>query len=112
MILHNYQTNSGKDVILDYIKSLPEDEKVDGFSVLECLEKGKLDRIKYKPWQKKIYEVYFFKHNRIFYVIADKHNLYLLHACRKQKNKTEKKDSKIIIRRAKELGKILGKTFI
>lgn len=112
MILHNYQTNSGKDLILDYIKSLPDAEKVDGLSVLECLEKGELDKIKYKPWQKKIYEVYFFKHNRIFYIIADKNNIYLLHACRKQKNKTEKKDSKIVIKRAKELEKILGKTFI
>lgn len=112
MILHNYQTNSGKDLILDYIKSLPDDEKVDGFSVLECLEKGEMDKIKYKCWQKKIYEVYFFKHNRIFYIIADKNNIYLLHACRKQKNKTEKKDSKIVIKRAKELEKILEKTFI
>ena len=39
MILHNYQTNSGKDLILNYINSLPDDEKIDGFSVLECLEK-------------------------------------------------------------------------
>lgn len=112
MILHNYQTNSGKDVILDYIKSLPEDEKVDGFSVLQCLENDEMDKIKSKRWQKKIYEVYFFKHNRIFYVITDKDNIYLLHVCRKQKNKTEKKDSKIVIKRAKELEKILGKTFI
>lgn len=112
MILHNYQTNSGKDLILYYINSLPDDEKIDGFSVLECLEKGELDKIRYKCWKKKVYEVYFFKHNRIFYIIADKNNIYLLHACRKQKNKTEKKDSKIVINRAKELEKILRKTFI
>lgn len=112
MVLHNYQTNSGKDVILDYIRSLPEDEKVDGFSVLQYLENDEMDKIKSKRWQKKIYEVYFFKHNRIFYVIADKNNIYLLHTCRKQKNKTEKKDSKIVIKRAKELEKILRKTFI
>ncbi len=79
---------------------------------MECLEKGELDKIRYKCWKKKIYEVYFFKHNRIFYIIADKNNIYLLHACRKQKNKTEKKDSKIVINRAKELEKILRKTFI
>lgn len=112
MIVNHYCSNSGKDLILDYINSLPEDEKVDGFSVLQCLEKDEMDKIKCKCWQKKIYEVYFFKHNRIFYIIADKNNIYLLHACRKQKNKTEKKDSKIVIKRAKELEKILGKTFI
>ena len=65
-----------------------------------------------KQWEKKVYEVYFRKHNRIFYVAADEQNLYLLHACRKQKNQTEKTDKKIVIKRAKELGKILGKTFI
>ena len=45
MILHHYQSNSGKDLILDYIKSLPDDEQTDGFSVLECLEKGKMEKI-------------------------------------------------------------------
>lgn len=112
MILHHYQSNSGKDFILDYIKSLPEEEKVDGFSVLEYLENDELEKIKFKRWQKKIYEVYFFKHNRIFYVVADKNNMYLLHACQKQKNKTEMKDRKVIIKRAKEVGKLLGNTFI
>ncbi len=112
MTINHYCSNFGKDLILDYINSLPDDEKVDGFSVLECLEKEEMDKIKYKCWQKKIYEVYFFKHNRMFYIIVDKNNIYLLHACRKQKNKTEKKDSKIIIKRAKEIGKRLGKSFI
>lgn len=36
----------------------------------------------------------------------------LLHACRKQKNKTEKTDKKLVQKRASELGKQLGKTFI
>ena len=36
----------------------------------------------------------------------------LLHACRKQKNRTEKNDKNIVIKRAKELGKELGKDFI
>ena len=31
---------------------------------------------------------------------------------KKQKNQTEKKDKKIVIKRAKELGSLLGKTFI
>lgn len=61
MILHHYESNSGKNLILDYIKSLPEDEQIDGFSVLECLEKEEMDKIKFKRWEKKIYEVYFYK---------------------------------------------------
>ncbi len=62
MILHNYKSNSGKDLII--------------------------------------------------YIVADENNVYLLHACRKQKNKTEKKDSEIVKKRAKELGMLLNKKFI
>ena len=65
-----------------------------------------------KKWQGKISEVYFYKHNRIFYVISDGENMYLLHACRKQKNKTEKRDSEIVINRAKKIGELLSKRFI
>lgn len=85
---------------------------MDAFSVLECLENDKMNEVTFKRWEKKIYEVYFYKHNRIFYVVADKENMYLLHACRKQKNQTEKRDKKIVVKRAKELGKLLGKNFI
>ena len=112
MKLHHYCSSSGKELISQYIDSLPEDERVDGFSVLECLSKNEMDKIQFKRWQKKIYEVYFYKNNRVFYVVADKENIYLLHACRKQKNETEKTDKKIVIKRAKEIGKALGKVFV
>lgn len=112
MIIHKYQTDSGRDLIMEYIDSLTEEERIDALSVLQCMEQGNFDRILFKRWDKKIYEVYFRKHNRLFYVIADSNNLYLLHACRKQKNQTEKRDKKIVIKRAKELGKLLGKEFI
>lgn len=91
---------------------MPDDEKTEGFSVLQCLENGEMDKIKFKRWQNKVYKIYFYKNNRIFYVVADDKNMYILHACRKQKNQTEKIDKKIVINRAKEIGKALGKTFI
>lgn len=112
MKIHTYTTFSGKDSILEYINSLTEDEKIDAFSVLECMENNEFDKLFYKQWYKKIYEIYFRKHNRLFYIVADKNNIYLLHACRKQKNKTEKKDKNIILKRAKELGNLLNKSFI
>lgn len=86
MILHEYESNSGKKLITEYIQSLPTDESVDGFSVLKHLENGEWD--------------------------IDGENIYLLHACRKQKNRTEKTDKEIVIKRAKEVGKITGKTYI
>lgn len=112
MNVHSYKNSSGKDLILEYIDTLEEEEQVDAFSVLELMEQGEFDKIFYKKWEKKIYEVYFRKHNRIFYVIAEGEDIYLLHACRKQKNKTEKNDKKIVVKRAKELGQLLGKKFI
>lgn len=112
MKIHSYHSTGGKDLIMEYIMSLTEEEKVDGLSVLEDMENGKTDCLNMKRWEGKIWEVYFRKHNRIFYITADENNLYLLHACRKQKNKTEKKDKNVVIKRAKELGNILNQTFI
>lgn len=112
MVLHDYMTASGKDLILEYINGLTEEEKIDAYSVRESMENGEFDKLNFKRWEKKVYEVYFQRHNRIFYITADKDNIYLLHACRKQKNKTEKTDQKIVRKRASELGKVLGKKFI
>lgn len=91
MKVHSYFSETGRDLIMEYIDSLTEDERIDELSVLECIEKDEFEEIFFKRWEKKIYEVYFRKHNRIFYVTVDKENIYLLHACRKQKNQTEKR---------------------
>ena len=103
MNVHSIYTAGGKDLILEYIMSLSKPEIIDGLSVLKYFENDELDKLNIQPWQGKIKEVYFFKHNRIFYVAIDGDNVQLLHACRKQKNKTEKKDADLIIKRAKEL---------
>jgi len=112
MKIHTYQSAAGRDLIAEYIDTLSEKEQIDAFSVLKCMEEGEFDKIQFKQWQKRVYEVYFYKHNRLFYILADGNNLYLLHACRKQKNRTEKKDKNIVIKRAKELEHELGKRFI
>ena len=103
MNINYYTNNSGKNLILDYINSLSKEEQIDALSVIQCMEEEKFESILFKKWDKKVYEVYFYKHNRIFYITVDKDNIYLLHACKKQKNKTEKKDKNIVIKRAKEL---------
>ena len=112
MKIHDYETKSGRKAVMDYIKSLPEDEQTDGLSVLNNMEQDHMDKVNFKRWEKKVYEVYFYRSNRIFYIVVDSENIYLLHACKKQKNKTEKKDKKIVIKRAKEVEKITGKSFI
>ena len=112
MNVYHYHTAGGKDVIEAYIDSLSKDETVDGYSVLQAFEEDRMDEVKRKPWRDKIWEVYFYKSNRMFYVVVDGTDAYFLHACRKQKNKTEKNDGEITIKRAKELGKKLSRKFI
>jgi len=112
MNVHTYETSGGKDLILEYIMRLSKPEIVDGLSVLENFEKGDLDKLNKKQWRGKVWEVYFYKSNRIFYVVIEDTNVYLLHACRKQKNKTEKNDSEIVINRAKELESKISKRII
>ena len=112
MNVHTYKTAGGKDLILEYINGLSKPETVDGLSVLECFEKDDLEKLTIKQWRGKVHEVYFFKDNRIFYVAIDGTDAYMLHACRKQKNKTEKNDSELVVKRAKALGKSLSKDFL
>ncbi len=88
MNIHTYQSASGRDLIREYIDTLTELEQIDALSVLECMEKNEFNKIQFKKWYKSVYEVYFQKHN------------------------PEKKDKNIVIKRAKELGKALGKKFI
>lgn len=46
------------------------------------------------------------------YVIADGENMYLIHACKKQKNKAEKFELNKAIKRVRELENALDKRFI
>ena len=48
------------------------------------------DNLNTRQIEGKIWEIKFRRHNRIFYVLLDEDNLYLLHACKKQKGKAEK----------------------
>lgn len=45
--LHFYESKSGKNLILEYIDSLSVNEQIDGYSVLQCLEEGRMDEIIY-----------------------------------------------------------------
>lgn len=107
MIIHSYCNRSGTDLIKRYINGLTREEQADAYDVLKQLKEGRTETLTIKRWEGKVQEVYFYKHNRIFYIVADGENIYLLHACRKQKNKTEKKNIAIIRKRARELEKEL-----
>lgn len=112
--VHHYETNGGKDLILDYIDGLPKDEKAEGLTILEKLEEeglAALSVLNTRQLRGKLWEIKFYNDNRIMYVIADMDNMYLVHACKKQKGKAEKFELNKAIKRVKELEKELGKIF-
>ena len=107
MNLHFYETSGGKNLITPYLDQLPVQEKEDGYRVLKCLENGDFLSIHVKHWQSGIYEAYFYRNNRLFFLIAVRDELYLLHTCRKQKNKTEQADKELVLARAKHVPTIV-----
>lgn len=62
--------------------------------------------------REKLWEIKFCNDNRIMYIVVDGENIYLVHACKKQKNKAEKYELDKAIRRVKELEKEFGRKFI
>jgi phage-related protein len=110
--IHKYESASGRDMIYAYLDTLPTNEKAEGVATLELLRQKRLNELTIKKWRGKVWEVYFQQNNRMFYITVDNTDIYVLHACRKQKNKTEKRDSDIVVNRAKMLGLQLSKKFI
>ena len=93
MEILDYTTKGGKNLIVEYIESLPSSLRViayqirkniaeDGLLVFEVLNtrqlKGKLWKIK-------------FSDQRIMYVIRDQDAVYFLHMCKKENEKRKRK---------------------
>ena len=93
MHLHHYTTAGNKDLILEFIDRLPLEERAAGLMVLEKLQNNcneALSVLSTRHLRGKLWEIKFYKDNRIFYVIMNQDNIYLVHACKKQKGKAEK----------------------
>lgn len=103
MNVYTYKTAGGKDLILDYFDSLPKVESVEGYRILETLEAEGIDGLVTRQLRSKLWEIKFYRHNRIMYVLVDKDNIYLLHACKKQKGKAELFEIETALRRMKEI---------
>lgn len=115
MNIHHYKTNGGKDLILEYIDMLPKYEKAEGLLILYKLEEDGLEALNVlntRQLRGKLWEIKFYNNNRIMYIIADIDNMYLVHACKKQKGKAEMFELNKAIKRVKELEKVIGKRFI
>ena len=106
MRIHDYHTAAGKNLIKEYLKSLPKTEMYVGYHIRHMLgSKGlvALEEFDTRQLRGKLWEIKF-SSNRIMYVIADSENIHFLHACKKQKDKAEQVELDVAIQRAKESG--------
>jgi len=104
--IHDYHTIGGKNVIKEYLSSLPEEERVVGYGIRhKIVREGliALDELNTRQLKGKLWEIKFSK-NRVMYIIADQDNIHFFHACRKQKGKAEQYELDKAIQRAKEKG--------
>ena len=106
MRIIEYTTAGGKNLIQEYFDNMNAKDQLelrtirnrifeDGYDALKDLNTRQL---KGKLWEIK------FSQNRIMYVVQQGDTIYFLHACKKQKNKVEKPDIDLAIKRAKEYG--------
>ncbi len=106
MNVHTYCSKGGKDLIREYLDRLPVNESAEGYFIIEQLGKQGADFLKVlntRQLDNKLWEIKFYRHNRIMYVLIDKANIYLVHACKKQKGKAEKFELNKARKRAREI---------
>ena len=108
MDIFDYCTAGGKNLITEYIDSLPKSEKLELYDIRNEIEKSGIDafeKINTRQLRGKLWEIKSSK-TRIMYVIIDKDSVAFLHICKKQKGKAEKQELYKAINRAKKEGLI------
>ena len=103
MTIYDYCTEGGKNLILEYILSLPKNQQVAIIDVRNEIEKNGLEafqklntrQLRGKLWEIKISQT------RIMYVVVNAEEVCFLHICKKQKGKAEKQELEKAITRAK-----------
>lgn len=90
MKIFTYKTSGGKDLIINYISKLPKKEKAEAYFILKQLSLDNLEGLNTRQIDRKLWEIKFYRQNRLFYVIYERNSIYLLHICKKQKGKAEK----------------------
>jgi len=104
MNILDYHTSGGKNLITGYLDKLPAKEQAEGYRIRQSITNDgliALESITTRRLHGKLWEIKFCA-NRIMYIVKDSNYIYFLHACKKQKGKTEKHDLDTAIKRGKE----------
>ncbi len=107
MILHDYETSSGRNVIKEYMDSLTIPEIVDGYSVREKMENGEFEKLNIKRWEKK-YTKYIFTNTIAYFILSQTVTIFItcMQKAKKQNGKGRFKNNK---KESKRIGKGIGK---
>lgn len=107
MMLHDYETSSGRNVIKEYMDSLTIPEIVDGYSVREKMENGEFEKLNIKRWEKK-YTKYIFTNTIAYFILSQTVTIFItcMQKAKKQNGKGRFKNNK---KESKRIGKGIGK---
>lgn len=106
MKIYDYCSNGGKNLIIDYIENLDSNTKEMIYYARELINQfgfKALNSLNCKKLYKKVYEIKI-KNQRLAYFI-DGDCIFFIHIFKKQKNKTENNDLKIIKQRLNRIVK-------
>lgn len=103
MLINDYHTAGGKNVILEYIRKLPMKERAEAMVIRKSIETDGIESFEIlstRQIYRKLYEIKF-SQERIMYVVRDADNVFFLHMCKKEKRKAKTRDIDLAKKRAK-----------
>ena len=106
MNIYDYTTSGGKNIIMEYINSLPPTARAEVLAARQLIsEKGieAFSLLATRQLFRKLWEIKI-SQERIMYVIQSQESVYFLNICRKQKGKAEKQELEKAKKRARAEG--------
>jgi len=108
MLIHFYETPSGRSPVEDFIQALQKQDQARFAEVIDGIEKYGLSyaRVQFKPLRGKLWEVKFSAPGggfRVAYVMVSGEEMVWLHAFRKSTQKTPQKELDLAEKRMKEV---------
>lgn len=108
MVIHFYETASGRSPVEDFISDLPKTDQARFAEVIVGIEAHGLEysRVQFKPMHGKLWEIKFSSQGggyRVAYVMVSGNEMVWLHAFKKKTQKTPQKDLDLAEKRMKEV---------
>lgn len=99
-----YVSGSGRSPVLDYIDRLNASEQAPIIEALAEIERNgfKASKVRFRHIEGKLWEIKISNH-RVFYILIQREEMYLLHAYKKQSQKLPLREKEVAVKRMKEI---------